>query len=302
MKKPTENRKLSLRSKSKDGSQKKKSPIPMTISRKNPDSKVSQNQNKKKKNKSMDILPKEQNCITNRTRSQKKDVNTKRTRSKNKEAIDKSKVASNIVSKTKKKKKNTSRKDISIEEKLDLNKGKRSNKRKAKDNSQNKSNKKRKGLNSENLGNRLDSDSDDSSIDRELGWPQYSEMINKLCAKQNLELESTNSKAKTGSSFSSLKKEEAIISFLEASTKSDNLDPIKGKHNWRYTFRLIKIGKSVKVQKPSFEYNRKCSEKSKKNKLKLNVANKFKEMVDTDWTDLLACDTMDFFRMLNNIH
>ena len=95
-----------------------------------------------------------------------------------------------------------------------------------------------------------------------------------MCAKQNEELDCTSSKAKTGGSFSSSKKEGSIIDFLKATDKSDVLDQSKGKHNWKYTFRLTKDGDSVKVQKSSFEYNIKCSEKSKINRTKLNVAKK----------------------------
>jgi hypothetical protein len=29
---------------------------------------------------------------------------------------------------------------------------------------------------------------------------------------------------------------------------------------------------------------------------------KYKEMIDSDWTDLFACDTIDFFRRLHNIY
>ena len=106
------------------------------------------------------------------------------------------------------------------------------NKRKSSDSSKEKSKKKRK---------LPESDTPQSLIVRETGWLRYLEKINDLTSNQNKELDSTQSKAKTGSSFSSTKKQKAIQEFLEAVEESDDFDKSRGKHNWKYSFRLKKV-------------------------------------------------------------
>ena len=137
---------------------------------------------------------------------------------------------------------------------------------------------------------------------KESGWEEYLEKATILCSTQNEELLDPDAKARTGSSFISAMKEQAILDFFQSSKDEKHQDIGRGKKNWKYSFRLKSVGEKVILQKHSYDHNKRCARKAKLEGVVMNVTQKCKIASDSDWVELIACDTIEFFRILNNLH
>ena len=157
---------------------------------------------------------------------------------------------------------------------------------------------------------------EDVVVADESGKDEYLKLATEYCLTQNEDLGVAHSKAKTGSNYESQKRYDFILSnflVLDRYKKADDkgklemkdeykLCLLKMKSAWKYQYRLKWYGNVAKVQKPSFECNKRMSKLKNNKDKRLSVAQKYYLMNEDEWMDIVPCDSYECFKFLNDLH